>query len=47
MDPIDWVFEYLGPGDEAVLDYSERYAALSNGSREGLRERYVARAIAN
>ena len=47
MDPIDWVFEYLGLGDEAVLDYSERYAALSIGSREGLRERYVARAIAN
>lgn len=23
MDPIDWVIEYLDPGDEAVQDYSE------------------------
>lgn len=21
MDPIDWVIEYLEPGDEAVVDY--------------------------
>lgn len=23
MDPIDWVIEYLQPGDEAVVDYSD------------------------
>lgn len=47
MDPIDWVIEYLQPGDEAVVDYSDRYSSLSNGCRGGLQERYVARAIAN
>ena len=47
MDPADWVSEYLVPSDEAVVDYSDRYSSLSNGCREGLQERYVARAIAN
>lgn len=25
MDSADWVNEYLSPGDEAVVDYSDRY----------------------
>ena len=47
MEPLDWVSEFLAPSDEAIVDYSDRYVALSNGCMGDLQEPYVARAIAN